>query len=200
MTAKKDLKRRVRERMKATGEPYTVALEHVRAPKCSLIEPEPRDLTELAKHEGFDCVVEVGRTAWEKIVADERSADAWFRLVLEKLRQLLVASIGEPGADKMRGYLVHGATIDRTTGAALARVFSFLRKVESGVRGVSPDGSIAALDIPSSSGRSRLVLFRVHRQGWADTERTALTLQVDPMIDTPADVLHRFQKLVVLRR
>jgi hypothetical protein len=188
MTAKKDLKRRVRERMKATGERYTTALAHVleEAPaappptKRSLIErlPAPHDLSKLAKLEGFEtCNAEVSERTWREVEDAEGSADAWFRSVFEKLRQLLVASIGEPGADRLRAALVHGHIDD-----AGPQAFSipFFRRIDSGFRGVSADGVFATIDVVRKNGRSSLVLLWSVCSGYGERRRQRLVLQVDP--------------------
>src|SRR5690348_1645916 len=101
MTAKKDLKRRVRDRMRQTGERYKTALAHVRAaapeapeapaptkkPSIILESPPSHDLSEIARFEGFRCRAATSEPWWSKIEAEEGRAPAWFQLVFARLRQ-----------------------------------------------------------------------------------------------------------------
>jgi hypothetical protein len=192
MTAKKDLKRRVRDRMERTGERYTEALEHMKAEAAgarpeagdaaarrpSLIEQAPpaHDLAALATREGFECRAQVPERQWAAIEKTEGDPQAWFRSVFERLRQLLVASIGEPGPDAMRAYLVQNRGFGASTAGALWSFMPFMRKVDSGVRGISPDGTIAAIDVPRAGGRTSLVLLWFFPRG---ARPPTLMVQVD---------------------
>lgn len=186
MTARKDLKRRVRERMAQTGESYTQALEHVRAgsaeaeqaPRKSLIEhaPPTRDLTPLAAREGFTtCSVKVSEPVWDRIEAEEGSAEAWFGSVFEALRRYLVVNIGHRPADTFRSVVVRGAPLDLKREVSFP--LQFHHEIAKGERGASPDGRLVALDIPSKKGNV-LVLF------WTfppyKTETPQLVININP--------------------
>lgn len=173
MTAKKDLKRRVRERMAQSGESYTQALAHVREgtgsgsgsdaqqepARRSLIEraPPSRDLTRLAAREGFTtCSVSVSERAWEAVAAEEGSPDAWFTSVFEALRRYLVVNIGDRAADLFRSVVVRGAP---AIGKETPFPFQFHRELAEGRRGVSPDARLVALDVPGKNGNVLVVLW-----------------------------------------
>jgi hypothetical protein len=90
MTAKKDLKRRVRARQEKTGESYTAALAKVRKPTVPTLELE--DVTALAAGLGIRCKV----FAFPGIDAER---------ALTKIRDALLATPGDPATERLRGAL-----------------------------------------------------------------------------------------------
>ena len=190
MTAKKDLKRRVRERMRATGEAYTAALAHVRAeappvaaPRRSVIS-SLHDLTPLARSLGFACFVEVGHDARRRVEAVE-PAEAWFGAALGRIRALVFASSGERGARDLAAALFDESArpprpppFGRSDPSALMQ---FMNLVASGVRGIAPNGDAFAIDVASSSGQARLVHGTI-LPGYGP-RRPTLLLSIDPSLD-----------------
>jgi hypothetical protein len=87
MTAKKDLKRRVRARQEKTGESYTAALAHVRKPKVPTLELD--DVTDIAAELGIRCRV----SAFPGIDA---------RPALMRIRDALVATGDDPATERLR--------------------------------------------------------------------------------------------------
>jgi hypothetical protein len=193
MTAKKDLKRRVRERMRATGEAYTVALARVRAEAPAVAGPRRsvisslHDLTPLARSSGFSCFVEVGHDAWGRVEAVE-PAEAWFAKVLGRIRQLVLAVSGERGARDLATALFDESArpprpppLGRADPTALMR---FMNLVASGVRGIAPTGDALAIDVASlarPSGQPRLVQGTI-LPGYGP-RRPTLILSIDPPLD-----------------
>jgi hypothetical protein len=93
MTAKKDLKRRIRERMEKTGEPYSLARREVMAdpppaaPPSAIEVVEMDDITELGAELGFRCTISITHALTAEVAA---------RTVLEKLRDVLIKTPGDP--------------------------------------------------------------------------------------------------------
>src|SRR5690349_9955840 len=89
MTAKKSLKRLIRERQQATGERYTTAREKVLAAKDAPPRERPwvelHDASELAGAAGFVCPVHVSASIWR-----ERESLAG---VLDQLWDILTAPL-----------------------------------------------------------------------------------------------------------
>jgi len=132
MTAKKDLKRRVRERQARTQESYTAALAHVRAgarPKVPVTELN--DVTELAAELGIRCRV----SAYPGI--DERPA-------LEKVRDALRATAGDPETERLRAALFENRAPNDGLSwqvtdlyGLLEKTRRFLARARAGIGGVS---------------------------------------------------------------
>jgi hypothetical protein len=191
MTAKKDLKRRVRDRMRATGEAYTAALAHVRteappvaAPRRSVIS-SLHDLTPLARSLGFACFVEVGHGAWGKIDAAE-PAEAWFRIALGRIRSLVLAASGERGARDLATALFDECAPASPRAVRFvppdpAALLRFASLVASGVRGIAPTGDALAVDVPAEGGHARLVHGTI-LPGYGRC-RPTLLLSIDPELD-----------------
>jgi hypothetical protein len=152
MTAKRDLKKRVRARQAKTGESYTAARRHVVAAKT---EPEaaPKakhgsspisvdalvDLTEAATTVGLRC----------KVLMSEALADAITPArVLIALRELLLAMLRDPKSEFLRGVVLHGdVSAGPTTRALDPRQRVFVERVRGGFTGVSPDGRSLGLHV-----------------------------------------------------
>jgi hypothetical protein len=187
MTAKKDLKKLVRDRMRRTGEAYTTALAAVRkrAERPSLIatESEKVDLGELARAEGFSCEAAVSLEAWSKI-ARETDPRAWFTDVFARLRKLLVDTMGERGSDAFRAATVHGVDLyaTRPFPAIFVDLVAYERGLSEGRRGVASAGYAVAIDVPRRTGTSLVMAFLVPPARW-DPPRIKLLFRIDPSFD-----------------
>lgn len=140
MTAKRDLKRRVRDRAARTGESYMTALRHVRGVQA---EPpgvpviEMIDLSEVATALGIKCRVTMLPALAERI--DVTSA-------LIRLRGALTGTLRDPAFDLMRAVVLHGECPPGglPTAAEAQRFFARLR---AGIGGISERGRMLALSV-----------------------------------------------------
>jgi len=154
MTAKRDLKRRVRDRQARTGESYMTALRQVRGPDLT---PSPDavpvveliDLSEIAAALGIKCRAMVLPGVAERIdVAD----------ALRKLCAVLTATIQDPAFNLMRSVVLHG---ERPIGKipAPTEAHRFLARVRAGVGGLSERGRMLGLPIEGRRGPEMIVFF-----------------------------------------
>src|SRR5262245_54747912 len=110
MTAKKDLKKLVRERQLRTGESYTAALRHVLAqrpeadpvdragtPPLSVIEFV--DLTAEAERLGLRCHATIDAALAPRVDGVE---------LLRRMRELLVATATDPAMERFRTVMLYG--------------------------------------------------------------------------------------------
>lgn len=154
MTAKRDLKRRIRARQARTGETYTTARRHVLAAREDGDEPEATearspidvaeviDLSEPAREIGYACNVVVYPTIADAV----------------DLAQVLVAvrtALSSTGADVptalLRDLVLHGIAPQHHR---VTRDPEFLSRVRAGLTGVSADGRVLAVHV---QGRTRMV-------------------------------------------
>lgn len=149
MTAKRDLKRRIRARQARTGETYTTARRHVlaarddaTAPRTPIDVAEVIDLSEPARELGYACNVVVYPT-----VAD--AAD---------LAQVLVAvrtALSIAGADVptalLRDLVLRGIAPRHHR---VTRDPEFLARARAGLTSVSSDGRVLAVHV---QGRTQMV-------------------------------------------
>jgi len=140
MTQRRDLKRRVRERQAKTGESYTAALYQVQAQR----EPafpvvELADVSAAGEPLGLRCRVAM----FPALLAKLAPARA-----LERLRDVLLATEGDPATALLRAAVLRGehATF-RLSLSALDEDRRFLARVGSGLGGVSHSGRVVALSI-----------------------------------------------------
>jgi hypothetical protein len=149
MTAKKDLKRRVRARQARTGEAYVTALCQVQAGRPAPISVvELLDATQLGARVGWRCRVAVFPTLALRV--------APARLVGE-LARILAATAGDPALELMRAVVLQGEP--RTAPAAsgdLEDLLAFLRRARAGIGGVSAGGRFLAATVDGQA-----VLFRL---------------------------------------
>lgn len=159
MTAKKDLKRRVRERQERTGESYTTARAHVIAqadPEPEPEQPEPVpakeppfsvvelvDATDDAVKLGLKCTVLVS-PGLAKLVAPAR--------VLEKLRDALIATERDPQMELMRDVVLRGERRWRRDPREGWRTRweetrQFLARARVGIGGINATGEILAMQV-----------------------------------------------------
>jgi hypothetical protein len=151
MTAKKDLKRRVRERQERTGESYTTA----RAQVIAQAEPPPPakqppfsvvelvDATDDAAKLGMKCTVLVSPSLASQIAPAR---------VLERIRDALIATGEDPQTRHFRDVMLRGERApvrgSREDWAARWEVTrQFLTRVKAGIGGVHPSGDIMALQV-----------------------------------------------------
>ncbi|HET9991274.1 MAG TPA: FHA domain-containing protein [Kofleriaceae bacterium] len=142
MTAKRDLKRRVRDRQAKTGESYTAARRHVVAaadggerspPKAEPIPVDAMvDLTATATTVGLRC----------KVLMPETLATALDPTrVLRGLRDVLLATLRDPTTDLLRAIGLHGdaATVPRAR-VRDPRQSQFVARLRAGFGATSSDG------------------------------------------------------------
>ena len=169
MTAKKDLKRRVRERQAKTGESYTAARAHVVAgakdsPEQSeeATEPEPApspieemsepirspisvvelvDATQDAAKLGLKCQVLVSPTLVPRIAPAR---------VLEHLRDALLATERDPQMELLRALVFRGERLVRERARGRRwwdEMRRFFARAEAGIGGITEPGDILALSV-----------------------------------------------------
>jgi len=153
MTAKRDLKKHVRERQARTGEAYVTALRHVLAAreggdKVPVVEME--DVSAAAQ----DCGLRFRAVMFPGL---RRRIDP--RVALKRLRQVLDETVGDPAFELLRAVLLGGewrqAPLDS---ADILRARQFVERARAGVGGVSEGGTRLALQIEGHDG-PELVLF-----------------------------------------
>lgn len=164
MTDKKDLKRRIRERMAKTGESYTAARQHViaRVPSSAPAEPTPRPAEPTpppaAPNPPFDVV--------EPLVLDELTASLGFRCavrvfpafaaqvaparVLITLRDSLLATEGDASTQTVRAVAFRGEPLESSAEVRAGNMDllrQYLERVRAGIAGPSPLGTMLALSV-----------------------------------------------------
>ena len=182
MTAKKDLKRRIRERQAATGESYVTARRHVLAqapttqppsdePAATTPAPAPADpstagktaieyeemvsLTAAGEAMGFKC-----RLATTSSLATQLDTDA----LLRRFREVLLGTTEDPSLEILRGVALRGAprpAVARRSDV-IERTRLFLQRARVGIGGVTEDGLMIAFPIDTPRG-AMMVLANV---GW----------------------------------
>jgi hypothetical protein len=173
MTAKKDLKQRIRERMQQTGEPYSVARRRVLAerepadsslreaatvipefgalPTTNRIEVvEMDDFTDVATGLGFKCTLSITRA-----LADEIEP----RTVLERFRDVLHGTGADPAMETMRTVVLRGEPsparrprIAREWQDIYDELRHFVARVRVGIGGVSEGGTMLAMPMQGKHG------------------------------------------------
>lgn len=150
MTAKRDLKRRVRDRQGRTGESYMVALRHVLDQRPNAVPVvEMIDLSDVATALGIQCQARMAPVLAERI--DAASA-------LRRLRDALIATAADPAFDLMRRVVLHGEpAVARPAGIDPGR--RFLARVRAGIGGISEHGRMLALAVNGRHGPELLVFM-----------------------------------------
>jgi hypothetical protein len=172
MTAKRDLKRRVRERAARTGESYVTARRHVvqadDAPAAALA-PAPAksapamevvellDLTADAAQLGLRCRV---------FMPPSIAAAADPAVVLARLRDVLVGTEGDPLTARLRAVALAGKPSPAPSARRpdLTALRRFFQRARAGLGGVSDDGSALALPIAGKTGMVPVVCSIWHQQ------------------------------------
>ncbi|HEU0029706.1 MAG TPA: FHA domain-containing protein [Kofleriaceae bacterium] len=151
MTAKRDLKKRVRERQAKTGESYVTARRHVvgaAAAKPRAIDViELVDITDRATELGLRCTVRITPQL------DELGCE----VVLARLRDVLVGTVGDPATRLVRRVALEGAEPPRRIRTSAESIRRFLQRAHAGLGGTSDDGTLLAFPI-AVDGELRQVL------------------------------------------
>jgi hypothetical protein len=157
MTAKKDLKRRVRERQVKTGESYVTARRHVLAaapdvpadvPAADVPAPEPRpapaidvdelqDITEAGAALGFHCRIYASSKLARHVDLDG---------LLQHIREILSATSEDPEMAHMRGAILRGERppFGPRDAQWWMDVRAFLRRATTGIGGITESGNMLA--------------------------------------------------------
>jgi hypothetical protein len=164
MTDKRDLKRRVRERMDRTGESYMTALRHVTAQREPVdefttlrrLEPAPSipyieliDLDELAKTFAIRCRVSMYPSLVHDI--DPREALAALCLLLGRTRD-------DRAFDVFRDVVIAGEKPRIRLEADVDAALQFAARVRAGFGGISRSGRGLAHHVDGKRGK-QLLLF-----------------------------------------
>jgi hypothetical protein len=169
MTAKRDLKKQIRDRAARTGESYTAARRHVVGKLSQGAVPfiELRDLSDEAARIGLRCPVRIFPRLAERI--DCAAA-------LERIRDALHATVSDPKTDLLRSVVLHGEQPDvpfdlssdplsdprvalmvtHGVGRPIA-VGAFMTRVRAGIGGVSENGRMLALPVARRRGIEMVV-------------------------------------------
>jgi len=160
MTAKRDLKKRVRERQAKTGESYTTAREHVLAGR-EAPEPEPArepmsvlelvDLTPAAERLGLRCRASIFPDLAKRVDG---------ATVLARLRAALLATEGDPATALLRGVLLRGEPpppVTMLSGEFLEETRRFVKRVRAGLGGPSKGGRMLALQVDGKQGSEMVI-------------------------------------------
>jgi len=157
MTAKKDLKRRVRERQEQTGESYVAARRAVLA-EGGTTEPEPPpppepvaekksppfavdemiDISHVGAELGFRCVTIVTKTLTDRVEAVR---------VMRRMRTILDGTTEDPGMERFRSVVLRGerALFESEPRASwFENARRFLQRARSGVGGLTESGDMLA--------------------------------------------------------
>jgi hypothetical protein len=185
MTAKRDLKRRVRERQARTGESYMTALRQVRGqqapdapvpavpvpavpvPAVSVIEMI--DVTDIAAALGIQCTATLSPTLADRIDV---------ATVLRQLRDALTATARDPAFAVMRAAVMRGENpAHRPTTAESGR--RFMVRASAGIGGISEHGTILALATRGRQG-VEMVVFALRLLPARSTQRPPALLITSP--------------------
>jgi hypothetical protein len=154
MTAKRDLKRRVRERQARTGESYTAALHQVRDQRPNAVPVvELVDVTEVAAALGIKCIVRLQPGLAERIDA---------AAVLRRLCSALMATTRDAAFELMRSVVLHGESPPARQD--VHETWQFMERVRAGIGGISEGGTLLALTVDSSRA-TEIVVFRLQVGG-----------------------------------
>jgi len=187
MTAKKDLKKLVRDRQLRTGESYTTALQHVlrQRPEEAPPEAEPAerspvpvveiaDLSEDAARLGLRCRVTIDAALAARI---DGSA------LLARIRDLLIATAGDPATERFQAVVLRGEQpiAPPRSFAALEEGRRFLARARAGLGGVSPSGWAMALNVEGRAGLETVlcVVWHLWRPHVPDREPVLLLATAD---------------------
>jgi hypothetical protein len=154
MTAKKDLKKRVRDRQAHTGESYTAALAQVlaRRPAGEPLLIELADLTAEAAALGLH----VRRVYASPPVLEQIDGPS----ALAQLRDALRTTDGDADTELLRSVLLAGArpTLPRRPGTrSLIELRRFVSRVQAGIGGPNQHGTMLALNVQGH--RERLMII-----------------------------------------
>jgi hypothetical protein len=154
MTAKRDLKKRVRARQAKTGESYTAARRHVTAARPAAEVDDEAETGDSSPSDApasppiaVDSLVDVTAMATSvglrcKILMSERLAEAIDpKRILLELRFMLLSTVRDPTSDRLRAVALHGDTSAPPLGRARdPRQVHFLARLRAGASAISTDG------------------------------------------------------------
>ena len=150
MTAKRDLKKLVRDRQTRTGERYTTAREKVlsgRQPRTAVPVVELHDLTSAGARIGFRCTISIFPELAKRIDPDA---------LLERIRDVLLATQGDPLLDPLRSAMLEGepprAPPARRAYELIEEMRPFIARATAGIGGVSASGRMLALQVAGRRG------------------------------------------------
>jgi len=174
MTAKKDLKKRVRSRQQQTGERYTTALERVKQSRSRLPVPilELPDLSAIAAAAGLKCRAYCS-LSFRDLRKDGQEQASLARSVLERLVQVLRVTETDPSTALLRTALLHGKALPPDVFGLwrAGQLRSFTKRLKLGVRGISEDGRAIAFETPDPSGDAPLTFVAML---WPSSGRESL--------------------------
>ena len=161
MTAKKDLKKKVRSRQLQTGERYTAALERVKQSRARPRVPilELPDLSAIAASAGLKCSAYCS-LPFRDLRQDDQEQASLARSVLDRLVEVLRVTETDPSTALLRRALLHDKAPppDAFRLWRAGRLRSFTQRLQLGVRGISEDGGAIAFETPDPSGGAPLTL------------------------------------------
>jgi len=149
MTAKKDLKKRVRSCQQQTGKRYITALERVKEstarPRVPIVELP--DLSAIAAAAGLKCRAYCS-LSFRDLRKDGQEQASLARSVLERLVEVLRVTEPDSSTALLRNTLLHGkAPPPGAFGLWRAgQLRSFTHRLRLGVRGISEDGQAIAFE------------------------------------------------------
>lgn len=149
MTARKNLKRRVRERQELTGERYTDALTQVRAgaPPGSTAKPfsvvELVCLTDEAARIGLRCDVRAFPDLLAKVEVPA---------LLTRVRDTLIRADGDRRLRRMRRAALLGESVTAPPEHAGAGILPFFERARAGAEGPSDEGSLLGVKVDGADG------------------------------------------------
>jgi hypothetical protein len=160
MTQKKDLKRRVRERMEKTGERYAAALRQVKS-KAKVKHEPGLEADQYLLKSPLRCQLVASRTVYRWALADGG------RRLSERFAQVVKALDGDPagvlfqrviaGQQARPGADVRVMALDFKE--RLAERLRYARRLDLGLRGVSTDGCMLAFDYDGQLVVASISLF-----------------------------------------
>jgi hypothetical protein len=156
MTAKKDLKRRVRERQAETGETYVTARRHVvaRAARDGEAPDRPRG---IVVEEMLDLEAEGARLGLQCPIMMTASLAARVDpvAVLERVRDVLRATDKDAATRVLRAAVLRGERASlpvRTPRAWMEEARRFITRVRAGLGGLSEWGTLMAVHLDGMRG------------------------------------------------
>jgi hypothetical protein len=151
MTARRDLKRRVRERQGHTGESYMTALRQVLDQRPNAVPViEMIELTEVGEAMAIRC-----RVRMSPALADRIDAVG----ALRRLRAALVATERDPAFDLMRRVVLYGESPVLRPSIDVDAGRRFIARVRAGIGGISEHGRLLALLVDGRRGPEMVVFM-----------------------------------------
>ena len=213
MTARKDFKRLVRERMARTGESYMTAARHVRAEVGDAAieateagvagedgDAEPHepvvqvlemiDLADIAEPLGFRCRVVIQPSLAERV--DPATA-------LARLRDTLLATTMDRAFEMMRAVVLRGLRPRiRLVAENFEDVGRFVVRAAHGIGGVSEYGHMLALTVDGKRGATNVLFSLQLTPDFVQTAREPCLILTDPAshtVDALRGLIHGIENL-----